>query len=611
MRLTPDVTEIVSPNATWPAVRSALQGATLVIYLGHGNGFPSPYRSTLAPASEDGFGLNPVAGGDNVAHQYFGEAYIARSIHLAPGATVVLARLCYASGNPEPGRPEATAAVAAARVDNYAAGFLAAGAGSVIADAFASPAYYVRSILGAGSSPLAAWLASPTAAGHVSSFAVSRTPGTAGWVDPSSRSGGWYRSLVARAVDPASANPGAGSGGAWLPYQFVLPTDPPGAVALPAGATLGVPDLAAVPIAGSTVELSVPLAVSAGATLTTRLGVGVSWEAVDGAFGGGSSGSGASLPGTDNPGATASPGPAASPSPGPKASAGPSGTAPPSASAGPTAPASPAATAPLTGGPSPSAAASPSPVPSAGDGAGSAFVAAELPASVTDPVPATVTATGIAARVAVPTTPGTYRVVVTVHGADGVALDASATIPPILVRVLPPGGATISAPRSLTTLPGASLSMLVTVTNGGPADWAADASRVPAASPGTTPAGVLAGVRLTGTWIPLDVAAAPAAAGSMPLVAQAGTTVPVPFAGTAPDAPGTYLLVLALAVDEAEAVPAAIPSTTVVTVRSGLASPTPSHSMPATGPAVLATPASATPAPAPTPTLAPAPRGRR
>ena len=45
-KYTPDVTEIYSPNATWPAVSKALQGASLVIYMGHGNGWPSQYRDS-------------------------------------------------------------------------------------------------------------------------------------------------------------------------------------------------------------------------------------------------------------------------------------------------------------------------------------------------------------------------------------------------------------------------------------------------------------------------------------------------------------------------------------------------------------------------------------
>ena len=105
-RWTSDVVSVVSPNATWPAVRRALRGASVVVYLGHGNGWPSPYRDALYPPTQDGLGLNPVAGGGDSAHQYFGEAYLAREIRLAPGAVVLLHHLCYASGNSEPGLPE-------------------------------------------------------------------------------------------------------------------------------------------------------------------------------------------------------------------------------------------------------------------------------------------------------------------------------------------------------------------------------------------------------------------------------------------------------------------------------------------------------------------------
>ena len=72
-RYTPDVVELYSPNATWPAVREALDGASLVVYMGHGNGFPSRYRDELYPPTQNGFGLNPSPGGGDSTHQYFGE----------------------------------------------------------------------------------------------------------------------------------------------------------------------------------------------------------------------------------------------------------------------------------------------------------------------------------------------------------------------------------------------------------------------------------------------------------------------------------------------------------------------------------------------------------
>ena len=49
--------------------------------------------------------------------------------------------LCYASGNSEPGLPEGSTSDAIQRVDNYAAGFLRAGAKAVVAEAGLGPAY--------------------------------------------------------------------------------------------------------------------------------------------------------------------------------------------------------------------------------------------------------------------------------------------------------------------------------------------------------------------------------------------------------------------------------------------------------------------------------------
>src|SRR4051795_3627140 len=89
---TPNVVKVYSPNATWPAVRRALQGASIVVYLGHGNGWPSRYRDQLYPPSQNGLGLNPIAGVNDRAHQYFGEASI-DNLHLARNAVVLLHHL--------------------------------------------------------------------------------------------------------------------------------------------------------------------------------------------------------------------------------------------------------------------------------------------------------------------------------------------------------------------------------------------------------------------------------------------------------------------------------------------------------------------------------------
>ena len=123
-KYTSDVIELYSPNATWPAVREALQGASLVVYMGHGNGWPSKYRDSLFPPTQDGFGLNPKAGGDDYTHQYFGEASVGGQVELARNAIVLLNHLCYASGNSEPGLPEGSLIQAKQRVASSSRGAL-------------------------------------------------------------------------------------------------------------------------------------------------------------------------------------------------------------------------------------------------------------------------------------------------------------------------------------------------------------------------------------------------------------------------------------------------------------------------------------------------------
>jgi phospholipase/lecithinase/hemolysin len=140
------VTEIYSPNATWSRVKSALQGANMLIYLGHGNGYPSPYGA-FQRYTKNGFGLNATAGNGNSNVKYWGEYYIDRDIQMAKNAVVLLNRLCYASGNSEWGAANPTKSTAIKRVDNYGAGFLRAGARVVFAEAITSISYQIRALL--------------------------------------------------------------------------------------------------------------------------------------------------------------------------------------------------------------------------------------------------------------------------------------------------------------------------------------------------------------------------------------------------------------------------------------------------------------------------------
>ena len=100
--------EIYSPNATWAKVKAAAQGAKVLIYLGHGNGYPSPYGafSQVHARTASGSTRPPATATTNT--KYYGEYYIDTQINLAPNAVVILNRLCYASGNSEWGRANPT-----------------------------------------------------------------------------------------------------------------------------------------------------------------------------------------------------------------------------------------------------------------------------------------------------------------------------------------------------------------------------------------------------------------------------------------------------------------------------------------------------------------------
>jgi len=117
------VTRVFHPYATWAAVKTATQGANLVVYYGHGNGWPSPY-APFQENSKNGFGLNLTAGGSSSSVTYYGGDKLRESMRLAPNAVTVLYRACYASGNGEEGSPVPTESIALQRVDNFAAAFL-------------------------------------------------------------------------------------------------------------------------------------------------------------------------------------------------------------------------------------------------------------------------------------------------------------------------------------------------------------------------------------------------------------------------------------------------------------------------------------------------------
>ena len=154
------VVKAYSPNATWSNVRSAVNGANLIVYFGHGNGYPNPYGSTELTDRTNGWGLNrTTTNGDadnwSTTLAYCGEKallgtltgsdgavqrqYCANGpITPAPGFTMVYAQAHYAPGFGErydESDPLTTLSEARARVKNYSTPILRLG-GTYFATAY-------------------------------------------------------------------------------------------------------------------------------------------------------------------------------------------------------------------------------------------------------------------------------------------------------------------------------------------------------------------------------------------------------------------------------------------------------------------------------------------
>ena len=493
-KLTSNVVRVYSPDATWERVKAALQGASVVVYLGHGNGWPSVYHDALFPATEDGFGLNPQAGAAD-AHQYFGEARIAAEIHLAPNAVVVFSHLCYASGLSEPGLPEGTLDQAQQRVDNYAAGFMKAGAGAIIADAYLSPTYYVTSVLRSRRPVDAIWRAAPNRNDHFLTFPSARTKGAIAWMDPATNASGFERSLVAR----PNLTSGQVVGGASRRPPDIDPEPEPSLIGL--GLTFGPPDLSATPTAGSRRRLLLPIPRDVARSLPAGLLIATRWDRLDAA-------DPASAANVTQP-------PAPTPSTAPRRGS----------------PATPAPTDPPTTAFVPD------------------LVVPEVPGDVVAPVAAKALSTGLAVAVRVPTTPGLYRLVATLHQPDGLAFDAAsqALVPALIVRVIEPVSAAYRVIGAATVTVGHPLALSVDVANLGTSAWGYAPDGRSAGPPE-----VILGARATlvAKWVRLGAVDGPAAPDSaatgLPPGLGAGRTATVSLHLTAPRAAGQYLVVIDL-----------------------------------------------------------------
>jgi hypothetical protein len=221
IKYTSNVKKVYSPNATWSAVKNAVVGANIVIYFGHGNGWPSPYTYDPEFKTKDGFGLNATAGNGDSNTKYYGEPYVA-TLGLAPGAVILLHHLCYASGNSEPGNPAPSKSVAKQRVDNFGAGFLKGGVAAVIADGHRGAVDYLTALFSAPDDETLSdlWRTQPNYHGNEFGFASQRTPGMTALMDPDTPTAGYYRSFV--------GNPAATTANVRNGTQPADPPPPPG-----------------------------------------------------------------------------------------------------------------------------------------------------------------------------------------------------------------------------------------------------------------------------------------------------------------------------------------------------------------------------------------------
>ncbi len=528
-RYTPDVTEIYSPNATWPAVKAALQGASLVVYMGHGNGWPSPYRNALNRPTQNGFGLNPTAGGNDSTHQYFGEKRIAASIDLASNAVVLLNHLCYASGNSEPGIPEGTLAQAKQRVDNFAAGFIAAGASAVIAEAHDSPSGFVKAILSGGRSINSIWRTAPSANGHAFAFESVRSPGYVAQMDPKHPTSGFERSIVLR-EGLASADVLAGArGSASGASAAVVPGQPD---LLASGVHLGTPTIKGSTAASGTATLRIPFKIKDRDDVPA-VQASVRWDPLD-----------VPLVATD----PVTEVPAAAPDPAvPAVSPGPDASTAPEAETDPT-------IAPLQ----------PSPPP-----ADLQLVTPERLGDVVAPSKLHLGKKYLSVPMTLPSTPGRYRLTITLHDSDGVAYDAStqAAISDLVVRVTgDPDGAILAAPTA-TLSAGSDVDLPVRVVNLGKAAWGHGPTL---SNPGPDGRAGEVFATLVGRWLSLadDATALLPASAQIGLPAGLAPAKPIDraLALSVPASPGEYLLILDVVTPEHGSLIAAGVEPTIVRV---------------------------------------------
>ena len=135
----------------------------------------------------------------------------------------------------------------------------------------------VKAILGGGRSVQAAWQDAPSANGHRSAFFSTRSPGYVAQMDTESASAGFTRSIVMKSgLAPADVR--AGAAGSASAAALGLPLEP---TLTGTGITLGSPDIAKLPAAGSTGHVDVPFTIKDRKKLPTGIEASVRWDPID------------------------------------------------------------------------------------------------------------------------------------------------------------------------------------------------------------------------------------------------------------------------------------------------------------------------------------------
>ena len=186
-RWTSDVVTVVSPERHLAGGQAALRGASIVVYLGHGNGLavalsrclypPHPERARAQPGCRRWRHSPPVL--RRIVHRAARSA--SRPVRSSCSTTCAMRAATRSRACP---RDRLTSA--RQRVDNYAAGWLRAGAGAVIADTFGEPRPTSRRSSAAREPSTGSWRGAPEFHDHVLPFAA---PGLRAHRPPSTRPG--------------------------------------------------------------------------------------------------------------------------------------------------------------------------------------------------------------------------------------------------------------------------------------------------------------------------------------------------------------------------------------------------------------------------------------